>query len=154
MAMGAVALVPLRFERLRAEHFRTLYQIEQESYPDPWSHGMFLQEITNRSSFFYVTYRGEELVGYGGFWLVVDEAHITKVTVTPAFRRQGLGRRIMDFLLRQGKAMGATYARLEVREHNPAARNLYDDMGFQIVGERKGYYARSNETAIVMVKTL
>lgn len=144
----------VRFLRLNAGHIETLLEIENEAYPDPWKHGMFRQEITNPTSFFCVVYMNGELAGYGGFWLMLDEAHITKVTIAQEFRRQGIGLELMRHLLREAIRQGANVARLEVREANLAARTLYEGLGFQEVGLRKGYYIKTNETAVVMVKTL
>src|SRR5690606_27411578 len=90
----------------------------------------------------------------GGFWLLLDEAHITKVTVAAPWRGQGLGHELMLHLLDTAQRRGATSARLEVREHNEAARHLYERLGFHAVGLRKGYYAKTNGTAVVMAKTL
>lgn len=88
----------VRFVELDKEHVPRLLPLEHASYPDPWTHGMFLQEIHNGSSHFYLAYYGETLVAYGGFWLLLDEIHITKVTVAPPYRSRGLGRRLMGFL--------------------------------------------------------
>lgn len=152
MSVSEESLVQIK--RLAQEHIEPLLEIENEAYPDPWKHSMFQQEITNSTSYFYVLLREEEIVGYGGFWLMLDEAHITKVTVAGGHRGQGIGRKLMLHLLLEAEAKGANTARLEVREHNAAARGLYERLGFRAVGLRKGYYAKTNETAVVMAKSL
>jgi [ribosomal protein S18]-alanine N-acetyltransferase len=139
---------------LAPEHISHLLAIENEAYPDPWKQGMFRQEISNATSFFCVALREEEIVGYGGFWLMLDEAHITKVTVAEPWRGQGLGHELMVYLLEEALRRGAASARLEVREHNQPARQLYEQLGFRAVGLRKGYYAKTNENAVVMAKSL
>ena len=144
----------LEFLPLAQDHIAQLLAIETEAYPDPWKQAMFRQETTNPTSFFCVAYREHELIAYGGFWLLLDEAHITKVTVAAPWRGQGLGHELMAFLLREAEERGANTARLEVREHNVPARSLYERLGFRAVGLRKGYYAKTNETAVVMAKTL
>ncbi|MBI2431689.1 MAG: ribosomal protein S18-alanine N-acetyltransferase [Candidatus Hydrogenedentes bacterium] len=144
----------LHFLPLRPDHIPHLIEMEHEAYPDPWKHGMFRQEITNATSFFRVVYCDDVLVAYGGFWLMVDEAHITKVTVDRRYRGQGIGHELMMYLLEEAVTRGAHTARLEVRENNYAARRLYERLGFHSVGLRKGYYAKTNETAIVMARTL
>jgi ribosomal-protein-alanine N-acetyltransferase len=115
---------------------------------------MFRQEMTNRTSHFFVAFSGTELAGYAGFWLLVDEIHITKVTVAAPFRGQGFGRELMEHLFAHGRRLNATNVRLEVRESNLPARALYDSLGFESVGTRAGYYARTGEAAIVMVRPL
>jgi len=143
-----------RIVPLSLDYLPEILEIEKASYSDPWTEGMFRQEARNARSYFYLAFLGERLVGYAGFWLMVDEVHITKVTVVPARRRRGLGRRLVRYLFRKGRLLGAETARLEVRERNTAARRLYEKMGFQQVGLRKGYYARTKETAVIMERPL
>lgn len=152
--MSVLPHIDLRLERLRSEHIPVLLAIEQEAYPDPWTSGMFEQEITNATSRFYVAYAGSEITGYAGYWLVFEEVHITKVTVAQPHRNRGLGCALLSELLDISFREGGRIARLEVRESNLPARRLYERLGFTLVGVRKDYYARSREAAIVMVKEL
>lgn len=144
----------LHYRRLDDEDIAPLVAADQEAYPDPWTHGMFGQEIQNGASHFYVARLGGEIAAYGGFWLVLDEAHITKITVLPQLRGQGFGRELLEWLLRRAESLGANVARLEVRESNAAARALYGAAGFREIGIRKGYYTQNNESAIVMSRPL
>ncbi len=140
----------IRLGDLSLEHLPSILDIEREAYPDPWSQGMFHQEIGKSISHFYLAFLEDTLVGYAGFWLLLDEAHVTKVTIAARFRGQGLGRSLMELLLERARQLGATTVRLEVRERNTAARTLYESQGFSPIRIRKGYYARSNESAIEM----
>lgn len=144
----------LRYIKLDKEHLPRLLPIEHEAYPDPWTQGMFYQEIHNISSQFYLVFHGDTLVAYGGFWVLLDEIHITKVTVATPYRARGIGRRLMEFLEQRGIAAGGGIMRLEVRASNAAARRLYEVLGFEEVGVRKNYYAATREDAIVMAKPL
>ena len=92
--------------------------------------------------------------GYAGFWLLLDEAHITRVTVVREQRGRGLSKLLMAHLLEKAKNDGARVARLEVREGNLPAINLYDGLGFVCDGLRKGYYQHTNENAVLMSKEL
>lgn len=152
--MSSTGELAVQVARFAEEHIAAVLRLEEESYTDPWSEGMLRQELTNHASHFYVLLEENTIIGYGGFWLLIDEAHITKLTVAEAFRRKGLGAGLLQFLLRRAIWLGAATVRLEVRESNVAARKLYECTGFKPVGVRKGYYARSNENAIVMLKTL
>ena len=141
----------IEFVPLQEHHIDRIMEIELEAYPEPWTAGMFRDEIRNPRSHFYVILCQEEVIGYGGFWLVLDEAHVVSVTVRDRMRGRGIGRRLVEFLLGQARAAEAAMATLEVRASNLRARNLYLSMGFRPVGIRKGYYPRSNEDAIVML---
>ncbi|GMV92960.1 MAG: ribosomal-protein-alanine acetyltransferase [Candidatus Hydrogenedentota bacterium] len=152
--MSVSESVALRFEPIAVEHLGRILDIEVEAYPEPWTEGMFRDEIRNNFSRFFVAMLDEVLVGYGGFWLVVDEAHITSVTVRDIYRGRGFGRRLVEHLLHEAEDAGARIATLEVRVSNLRARNLYLQYGFRPVGLRKNYYPKSNEDAIVMLKEL
>ena len=144
----------LRYLRLQKEHLAEVLVLEHDSYPDPWTQGMFHQEMRNGPSHFYLAYHEDVLVAYGGFWMILDEVHITKVTVGRSWRGQGLGRVFMTFLEDRGIEAGGKVIRLEVRESNAAARGLYQHMGYEEIGIRKNYYAVNAEHAVVMVKHL
>jgi ribosomal-protein-alanine N-acetyltransferase len=90
------------------------------------------------------------IVGFSGYWLVVDEAHISTFAVHPGWRRQGIGQALLREVLRQAVLQGATSATLEVRVSNLAAQQLYANHGFVPVGRRRGYYRDNNEDALLM----
>jgi ribosomal-protein-alanine N-acetyltransferase len=142
----------LAFQRFTLEYLPNVLFIESESYPEPWTHGMFRQELTNPNSYIYLALQGDSLIGYAGFWLVLDEAHITRITVAEKHRSMGYGRAITEHMLERAFDLGAALARLEVRETNVPARALYDRLGFVVEGKRIGYYQRTNENAVLMVK--
>ncbi len=142
------------FVRIAFAHLPHLLAIEEQSYPDPWTPGMFNQEVVNPASHFHVAMLETEVIGYGGFWLTAGEAHITKLTVASPYRRQGFGTNIMLHLLREAARINAMVMRLEVRESNAAARTLYERLGFSVIGVRRGYYSRCPENAVVMEKWL
>lgn len=144
----------LQFVPLREEHIAEIIAIADEAYPDPWSETMVRDELRNHLSRFYVAFHEEVLIGYGGFWLVADEAHITTVTVRDTHRSSGYGRQLLEFLLQEALAAGATLAALEVRASNDRAIALYSALGFRQIGRRKAYYGKTNEDALVMMKEL
>lgn len=151
MAVTRSALV---YEPLCEDHVPHLMAIEQEAYPEPWTERMFRDEVRNPRSHFFVARLDGELAGYGGFWLVLDEAHITSVTIRQESRALGYGRALLEHLLETARGAGARTATLEVRESNATAQNLYASIGFRQVGTRTGYYSKSGEDAIVMTADL
>ena len=152
--MSVSQQIALRFVDLEAAHLPEIMSIEREAYPEPWTTQMFYQEIQSELSCFHVVFWGDALVGYVGFWHVGDEAHITSVTVRREYRRLGIGRLLLTHILEEAARLGLVVATLEVRESNYYARNLYRSIGFETVGRRKGYYARTKEDAIIMAKEL
>jgi ribosomal-protein-alanine N-acetyltransferase len=90
------------------------------------------------------------VLGYAGFWLLVDEAHICTIAVHPRWQGRGLGELLLASLLDQSMQLSAGRATLEVRVSNNAALELYLKYGFEIVSRRKRYYTNNNEDAYIM----
>lgn len=144
------SLQTLRFEPLDPRHIPAILDIEKESNTAPWSERSFRNELDNPHSIFVVAMLKGEVVGYGGIWKVVDEAHVTTVSVAASARRQGIGERIMLELLKRAKADGMTCSTLEVRAGNEAAIRLYEKLGYIDTARRRGYYPDNKEDAVVM----
>jgi ribosomal-protein-alanine N-acetyltransferase len=109
---------------------------------------MFVTELDNRRSHQRVAVSREEnrVVGFMIFWVILDECHLMNLATHPLLRRQGIARVLMDALLEEARARGVRNVSLEVRVSNRAAIRLYESLGFQPVGLRKGYY-RDGESA-------
>jgi [ribosomal protein S18]-alanine N-acetyltransferase len=90
------------------------------------------------------------VVGYGGLWLMVDEAHVTSVAVRPEFRGRGLGQLLMLALFEVALQRSARWVTLEVRMSNKGAQALYKKLGFREAGVRPRYYTDNNEDAVIM----
>lgn len=136
---------------MRRRHLRSVIRIEQQVYPRPWSMGLFMSELGYQGSRVYLVARvGSTVVGYGGVMLVADDGHVTTLAVDPAWHRHGLGTRLLHALAVAAIDRGAKNLTLEVRVSNQAAKELYRAFGFAPAGIRKGYYAETNEDAIVM----
>lgn len=141
------------FEEMLPEHLSQVEEIEKVSFPTPWSLSAFLYEITqNDFAHYIVAMSGGEVLGYGGMWLILDEAHITNVAVRKDSRMKGIGRALMLEIIRRAILMGTNSMTLEVRPSNTAARNLYTSLGFKEKGRRKRYYTDTGEDAIIMWK--
>ncbi len=125
--------------------------IERASFTTPWPPQAYRQELeTNRLAHYLVALIGDQIVGYGGIWLMVDEAHVTTFAVHPAYRRRRIGERMLIALLDMARDRQAREATLEVRLSNLAARRLYEKYGFRPVGIRPRYYSDNQEDALIM----
>jgi ribosomal-protein-alanine N-acetyltransferase len=130
-------------------------RIDRASFPLPWSERSYRFELTENPAshmLVVVSREGREtrLVGYAGFWIFVDEAHISTLAVGPNYRRMGFGAELLRSVLDEAARIGADMATLEVRVSNQAAVNLYHKFGFQIVGKRPKYYHDNGEDALLM----
>lgn len=90
------------------------------------------------------------LLGYGGFWMMLEEAHICTLAVRPEWRGRGLGELLLASLIERAMERRAEVLTLEARVSNLVAQNLYGKYGFRVVGRRKGYYSDNGEDALIM----
>lgn len=136
-------------EKLSPSDLETLVTIEQASYPDPWSRDMLACAWTepNYKGVKYVS--GGEICGYLITLTLPPEMEILNIAVSPKFRRHGIAREMMDWVLDDGKRQGCSKAFLEVRISNAAAIKLYESFGFSVMSTRKNYY-RDGEDCFVM----
>jgi ribosomal-protein-alanine N-acetyltransferase len=105
-------------------------RIERASFRSPWPADAFREELaTNRLARYIVAQDGDEIVGYAGLWLMVDEAHVTTFAVAPEWRRRGIGEALLVELMGIARRIGASVATLEVRVSNMPARRLYEKYG-------------------------
>jgi ribosomal-protein-alanine N-acetyltransferase len=143
--------VALRVEPMTLDDLDAVHDIERASFFTPWPDDAYRNEIrTNRLASYVVARAGDEVVGFAGLWVMVDEAHITTFAVDPRWRRRGVGERLLLALLDLSVARRAREATLEVRLSNLPARKLYEKYGFRPVGIRPRYYSDNGEDALIM----
>lgn len=140
----------LKFQALDASHIPAILEIEIASQGAPWSEKAFLNELKHPHSIFSVAFLGKELIGYGGVWNIVDEAHVTTITIAPDRRKRGFGEQLMTELLKRSKLAGMTCSTLEVRVSNVGAIALYEKLGYVKSAIRKRYYPDNHEDAVIM----
>ena len=113
--------------------------VEQQAYQFPWTEGIF-RDCLRVGYTCRVLDIGGDVAGYGILSMGAGEAHILNVCVRAEYQCRGFGRKILLFLLERARAAGMSEAFLEVRPSNSAAIRLYQSMGFEPVGVRRGYY--------------
>jgi ribosomal-protein-alanine N-acetyltransferase len=90
------------------------------------------------------------IVGYCGFWVVAQEAHISTIAVDPQYRGLGIGQLLLLTAIEKAMDLDAMLVSLEVRVSNFAAQSLYRKYGFEVVGRRPRYYSDNREDALIM----
>jgi ribosomal-protein-alanine N-acetyltransferase len=129
----------------------SIHAIEQASFSAPWPANAYRSELeANRLASYLVAKVDDAIVGYGGMWLMVDEAHITTFAIHPDWRRQRIGERLLLEFVDVSIARYAREMTLEVRLSNLPARRLYEKFGFRPVGVRPRYYSDDGEDALIM----
>lgn len=127
-----------------------VHEIEVQSFRTPWSKLSLLGELRNDLAHYYVAEVEGRVVGYGGMWLLFDEAHITNVAIAPEARGKRLGKYLLYGMMEAAHARGADRMTLEVRETNTVAQNLYYSFDFAKQGFRRRYYDDTGEGALLL----
>lgn len=137
--------------RVGPEAIGALMAIDAESFLRPWTKSMYEAAFDNAVTRVHVLGPpGEPPVAYCSAWLLPGELHINNLAVIPAWRRQGLARRLLRAVLAAAEAEGAARATLEVRRSNLPALRLYEGLGFTAAAVRPDYYLEPVEDALVL----
>ncbi|MDE3064167.1 MAG: ribosomal protein S18-alanine N-acetyltransferase [Acidobacteriota bacterium] len=128
-----------------------LLEIEESQFPEPWTRGMLMDELSQADTRRYTVAEEEgRVLGYLGVMFVVDELHVNTLGVRPSDEHRGVARSLLDEAWADARARGVSRATLEVAVSNVRAQRLYHRYGFAPVGVRKNYYERTGEDALVM----
>ena len=138
---------------MNIDDITSILKISLLSFPEVWSRDSLEKEmLENKFARYLVAIADNMIVGYGGMWIIIDEAHITNIAVHPEYRSIGIGTTLLVGLLEACKKEAVTGMTLEVRRSNLIAQSLYKKLGFAEEGFRKAYYADNKEDAIIMWK--
>ena len=143
-------MMNIEIKKMTSSHIGEIARLEKECFSSPWSEDGLKTELDNNFARFFVAFSGDEIAGYIGSHNVLGEVYITNVAVFPEFRRKGVGKALVEFLANEMKAENAEFVTLEVRRSNQNAISLYEKCGFQKVGERRNFYEKPIEDAILM----
>jgi [ribosomal protein S18]-alanine N-acetyltransferase len=143
--------VKVELRRLDAADLDRVEVIERESYGTPWSRSMFDAELRKPSSLALGAFTGDDaLVGYAFVSRYVDAWHVMNVAVADAFRRRGIASALLGRLFEVTESDSRRGYTLEVRVSNSGAIRLYERLGFEARGIRRGYYTDNREDALIM----
>jgi [ribosomal protein S18]-alanine N-acetyltransferase len=148
---GSGAPREMRIEPMTQADLPAVLRIEGMSFSTTWPMNAFSNEIRdNKLAHYFVGRLGDEIVAYGGIWVILEDSHITTIAVHPDRRGLKLGEEMLLKLLDEAIGEGASWITLEVRESNDVAQKLYRKYGFTTVSTRRGYYSDNGENALVM----
>ncbi len=171
--------IPYTVEPMSIADVPAVAALERMVFPVPWPAGAFEYELRYNPMSYFVLVRPRRsrpsqnhssqqsadsgapralppstILGYGGFWFIVDEAHICTLAVHPDWRGRGLGELLLVHLIERATQIGAAFVTLEVRASNSTAQAMYRKYGLAQTGLRKGYYSDNREDAIIMTTDL
>jgi len=144
----------MRIVKMQLEHVAFVAEMERQCFSDPWSEKSVASELDNPLSLWLIAEVDGVVAGYVGSQTVLDSADMMNLAVSPSFRRQGIGERLVNCLTEELKEKGVKTLLLEVRISNEPARELYQKLGFEVVGKRPRYYEKPREDALILRKEL
>ncbi len=124
--------------------------LEQACFSMPWSETSLKESMESGHTIFLVAEEQGEIAGYMGLYAVLDEGDVTNVAVDSPYRRRGIGRALLQYMIELARGRGIRVIHLEVRISNEPAKALYAQLGFQNIGLRKNFYDRPKEDACLM----
>jgi len=142
--------VAIEIRTLDLSDLDAIEQIEQQAYPTPWSRSMFASELAKPTSICLGAFEGRDLVGYIINSRYVDAWHVMNVAVHPEHQRRGIATALLEKLFERTRGDERRGYTLEVRVSNENAIRLYEKLGFDSRGIRRGYYTDNREDALIM----
>jgi ribosomal-protein-alanine N-acetyltransferase len=154
--MSAILKEPaLDLRPMQVEDLPQVIEIEHQSYPHPWTQIIF-GDCLQAGYSCWVSGRRGMIEAYGILSVAAGESHLLNICVHPGSRRQGIGRKLLRHLVSVARRHEAEVIFLEVRLSNTTARTLYEDEGFNELGNRRGYYPAGDgrEDALILARVL
>lgn len=143
----------LKVNEMSLDDLNSIKDILLSNFDDFWNYNILKEELECASSYFLVAKNSNnEIVGFAGFKIIIDEADIMNIVVKKNFRKNGIGSVLLENLISLSKFLNLKSITLEVNENNISAINLYNKFDFVKLGVRKNYYGNSN--AIIMSKKI
>ena len=134
----------ITFHNINQNDAKELSKLDEECFSSPWSETSFFNEASNPLAQYVIAKSGDKIIGYAGYWQIVDEGQITNIAVLKHYRRRGIAQQILE------EEISLSFVSLEVRESNIGAINFYKKFNFKRVGIRKYYYKNPTENAVLM----
>ena len=144
----------MRIQRALRRHLDGIVEIENRSFPDPWSRGAFEDYLDAPDGELLVLEEAGQTAGFALYHVSFEDAELYNIAVDDAFRRRGFGRALLEAVLARARERGAERMYLEVRKSNAPAVALYRAVGFAVCGVRRNYYSLPTEDALLMDITL
>ena len=140
------------FEKANLDDVNKIYEIEKESFTNPWSIENIKSELEKEDSYVFVCKLDENILGYISSSIIEDEAYLLNVAVKKDYRNQKIATRLFQNVFDLCESSDVNFITLEVRKSNSAAINLYTKLGFNNVGIRHNYYRKPVDDAVLMTK--
>ena len=142
----------IKIEKITITDLNNIKDNLQNDFDDFWNYNILKEEIESNNSKYIVAKIDDQVVGFAGIKIVMDEADIMNIVTKRSYRNQGIGTLLLENLISIAYELKLSSISLEVNEENMPAIHLYEKFDFKNLGIRKNYYQDKN--AIIMTKKL
>lgn len=140
------------FKKMDIQDSEEIKDVLLSDFDDFWSYEVLREELLSDSSLYIVAKKQNEIIGFAGIKIIIDEADIMNIVVKKSYRNNGIGSLLLKNLILISNKKNLNFINLEVDCKNTIAINLYKKFGFEEISLRKNYY--KNNDAIIMKKKL
>ncbi len=146
----------LVFRQLTEQDLDDVAALEAASFPTPWTAAQYRALLRHGGCALFGALHGSRLAGYIAVAVhaAAGEMEVYNIAVAHAYRRRGIGKKILRLALDAAARNAVSQAILEVRVSNAPALALYRSLGFRQVGVRPNYYHDTGEDALVLARPL
>lgn len=142
----------IKIEKMILTHLEKIKTLLISDFDDFWNYNILKEELESENSKYIIAKLDDEIIGFAGIKLVMDEADIMNIVTKKSYRNQGIGTLLLENLISICQNLNLSSLSLEVNEDNQTAIHLYKKLGFKEIGIRKKYY--KNKNGIIMTLTL
>ena len=143
----------IKINKMNIDDLNKISPVLLTEFDDFWNYNIFKSELENENSKYVVAKNNDEIVGFAGIWISIDEAHVTNIVTKKDLRKNGISSTLLEELINLSKNLNLVSITLEVNENNLDAIKLYEKFGFEKLGIRKKYY-NNTDNALIMTKKL
>ena len=140
------------FKKMDIQDLEEIKYVLLSDFDDFWSYEVLREELLSDSSLYIVAKKQNEIIGFAGIKIIIDESDIMNIVVKKSYRNNGIGSLLLENLILISNKKNLIFINLEVDCKNTIAINLYKKFGFEEISLRKNYY--KNNDAIIMKKKL
>ncbi len=140
------------FKKMDIQDLEEIKDVLLSDFDDFWSYEVLREELLSDSSLYIVAKKQNEIIGFAGIKIIIDEADIMNIVVKKSYRNNGIGSLLLENLILISNKKNLNFINLEVDCKNTIAINLYKKFGFEEISLRKNYY--KNNDAMIMKKKL
>lgn len=130
----------ISYRNLQQNELPEIARLDAISNRSPWSLFDYQQSDLNPAHYLIGMYRNSEIIGCCLYSMVAGEAEILQFFIRYELQQQGFGKQLLQNILASLDDAGIEQTFLEVMVGNTPAINLYHQLGFNIIGNRKNYY--------------